>query len=450
MKKILKFKKSHINSILLAVILAFALKASLDYTYLVVISKFFANTGFIISFSLSKFIESYMLLGISTMILFLFFFKNKNPSRLVVLIHFTFVIIPILSLSGINASVLIPSFVYLTIFSFLVLILVTNNFPKIKLPKPSVKLLYILLAITAIITVYVYGYLIISGGLERLNFNFYKVYEVRQQLNLSRIPLMGYFLPWQGYIINMAVLIYALHKRYYFVVFLVIAAQILLFGMTNFKAFLLAPILVAGLAILPKKSNLLIYFTMAAFGVVFIAYLLFLMTEEIMIPSVFIRRLFFEPARIHFWYYDFFSKNPHIWLSNSIFSFIFEYPYDRPVTRVVSWAYMGRDAGANVGYLGDAYANFGLAGMVAFSAILGAFLRILDGVASALPPNFATALIAIPAMSLVNSALFTTMLTHGFILAILCLWLLSGQMTKEQNCNSSLQSQKAISMGIQE
>lgn len=63
-------------------------------------------------------------------------------------------------------------------------------------------------------------------------------------------------------------------------------------------------------------------------------------------------------------------------------------------------------------------------GMFLFSMILGAFLIIVDNISSHLPENLAAAIIAVPAMALVNSALFTSLLTHGLILAVVLIWLL--------------------------
>ena len=95
-----------------------------------------------------------------------------------------------------------------------------------------------------------------------------------------------------------------------------------------------------------------------------------------------------------------------------------------PVTRVISWAYWGRDFSPNVGYLGDAYAHFGGLGMILFSAVLAFVLRVVDSLRSADAQWLVAAMIAVPGMALVNSALLTALLTHGFLPAMLIIWLL--------------------------
>ena len=75
--------------------------------------------------------------------------------------------------------------------------------------------------------------------------------------------------------------------------------------------------------------------------------------------------------------------------------------------------------------MGDAYMQFGFAGMAVFAVILALILKVIDGVAARIPFTLACGVIAVPAMSLVNSALFTVLLTHGFIAAGVALWAIS-------------------------
>ncbi len=203
-------------------------------------------------------------------------------------------------------------------------------------------------------------------------------------------------------------------------------AQLLLFGMTGHKSFLLAPVLTGGVYFIWARRNALLYIAGGAAVLVVASYILFLVTGNHLAPSLLIRRLFVVPAANHLLYFEFFSQpeHPFVMLSNSILAPFVHYPYDMPVTRVISWAYWARDFGPNVGYLGDAFAHFGFMGMFLFSLILGLFLRIVDSVGARLPANLVAAVVATPAMALTNSALFTSLLTHGLIPAVVMVWLL--------------------------
>jgi hypothetical protein len=57
---------------------------------------------------------------------------------------------------------------------------------------------------------------------------------------------------------------------------------------------------------------------------------------------------------------------------------------------------------------------------------LALFLRVVDGFAIGVPRQLATAVVAVPAMALVNSGLFTVLLTHGLMLTALVLWAMGG------------------------
>ena len=157
------------------------------------------------------------------------------------------------------------------------------------------------------------------------------------------------------------------------------------------------------------------------------AWVVYAVTEQVLIPSIFVRRLFFVPGELHLWYHDFFSSpgHPFVALSNSVLSGAASYPYDQQVPLLIGWSYTGAEVGANAGWMADAYAQFGMPGMAAFALLLGLVLRLVDGVSAGLPNRFATTVIVVPTMALVNSALLTVMLTHGFGLALLLLWVMN-------------------------
>jgi hypothetical protein len=169
------------------------------------------------------------------------------------------------------------------------------------------------------------------------------------------------------------------------------------------------------------------------------SYIVFLATGNHLAPSLLIRRLFFVPAANHLIYYDFFSQpdHPFVMLSNSILEGFFRYPYDFPIVKVIAWEYWGRDFSPNVGYLADAFAHFGFMGMFVFSMILGLFLRVIDSIGARLPANLVTAIVATPAMALVNSALFTSLLTHGLILTMITLWMLGKILATQRRVSSA-------------
>ena len=395
----------------------------LDFLYISYVTHFYAGDFPTGSNSTIRLLESYVVVLMLCIWIANSLYRRWRPSGIVLILYFVVVMLPLSSQYGLVDAP--PSLMYASAGSIAFLTTVTEMLPKLKLPKSNRELAYIVIIALLAISIYVYGWLLFTGGATRLNWNLLKVYEVRAEYVESLGPFMGYFVPWQAYVINIYGLLSALRRRAYWLLGLTVLAQLFLFGMTGHKSFLLAPFLAIGVYLMFQKRNFFFWVVMGASLLTLASYGYFLVTGVEFVPSLFIRRLFFVPARLHVLYYDFFSQpsHPFYMLSDSILRGMVENPYSMPMVRVIALTYWGREFWPDVGYLGDAYGNFGVLGMFLFSVILGFVLRLVDGVGSGLPPNFVAAVIVMPAMALTESALFTSLLTHGLILAVLMLWI---------------------------
>ncbi|MEW9500803.1 O-antigen polymerase [Jeotgalibacillus marinus] len=425
----MKIKKG----MLITVVSIFLLKVIFDYLYFNYVSQYFVIDLFYLDYSLDKHVYSYLLLFVVSIFVLSSFNQIRKPSNVVILIMFLCIIIPLLTLYGFqNAS---SSFVLVVILSFVLIIVQINILPTIEFKIFHRSLVIVLLGGIVLIYLYVYSYLIFTGGLLRFNFNLEEVYDIRSEYAVlaAKGPLLGYFITWVANVFNIGILSWGLFKKNKKFIIVAIILQLFLFGMTNFKSFLFAPCLVIFLYIFTKNRNLLLYSVLSVSILLLISYFSFVLYNDHQWSSMFIRRQFFTPSNLHLIYYDFFSHeyNPFIYLSNSIFQVFLEYPYQTEVTKVISWEYWGKDGGPNVGFFANAYSNFGYFGIFIFSAMLGFILKILDSLVSVLPHNLIAAFIAIPAFSLVNSGLFTTLLTHGFLVSILTL-LIMGNLVKRE------------------
>jgi len=422
---------SRTTYVVLAAMAAFLLRVALDFTYVNYVEKFFheslsAGVFAFTGIGTFRLLESYVIALILSIWLAASLYCRWRPSGIALLLYFVFVILPLSSLYGLTDAP--ASFVYTAAGSFALLIVVTGLLPKTQVPRPGHDLVYLGLTAVLGICVYVYGWLVLTGGLGRLNFDLLSVYEVRAEYVQRLGPFLGYFIPWQANVINILILCYGLHKRNLWLLGIAGVAQLLLFGVTGHKSFLLSPMLAVGVYFIWRRRNALFYIFAGASVLVLASYVIFLATNNHLPPSLLIRRLFFVPAANHLIYYDFFSRpeNSFVMLSNSILAPFIQYPYDAPIPIILARTYWGIDFWPNVGYLGDAFAQFGFVGMFLFSMILGVFLRIVDSVGSRLPTNLVAAMLATPAMAVTNSPLFTSLLTHGLIFSLVMLWLLRG------------------------
>jgi len=397
----------------------------LDFFYLRFVTRFYASDFPLSGNDPLRLLESYAIVLMLCIWIANSLYRRWRPSGIVLILYFVVIMVPLSSLYGLADAPRL--FIYAAVASISLLTSVRDLLQmKLKLIKPSRELVYIVITSLFGISIYVYGWLVFTGGLGRLNWDLLRVYEVRAEFASNLGPLMGYFLPWQGFVINIYGLLYAWKRRKPFLLSIFAVAQLLLFGMTGHKSFLLAPFLAIGVYMIWQKRNFFFLVVMGTTFLALVSYGYFLITGNLIVPAIFIHRLFFLPAKLHLLYYDFFSQPNHQFymLSDSILRGVVRNPYDMPMMRVIALTYWGRESiNPNVGYLGDAYANFGVLGMFLFSVILGVVLWIVDSVGSGLPSNFVAAVIAVPAMALTQSPLFTSMNTHGFILAILMLWI---------------------------
>jgi hypothetical protein len=410
-------------------------KLMLDVAYRQVIVPVYGYIGYTPEYSSMKTLFAFFMVAAITALLCISESNNRRPSNIIINLQWLIILIPLLTLYGQeNRSTL---FVISAIASFILLMVIARLGSSVSITKPG-KIFRSIGYLTLIgIAVYVYGTLIRTVGLGGINFNFHNIYEQRAQLDqTSTGGIFGYLISWQGYVINVMLVALGLWRRSKVLVAVGIFAQILLFGLANYKAFLAAPVFAIALYYLPSKRQLLLL----TIGVVTLL-VMGIAAQEVLginlITGVFVNRIFFVPAMLHFVWYDFFANHPFVMLSNSILSQFVNYPYDMPLMHVVSQYYWNRDFSPNVGYLGDAYAQFGIVGMMFFSIILGLFLRMVDSVGHN-NPRICQAIIAIPALALLNSALFTSLLTHGFIIAILLMWLLFSNRTRSETMPTTI------------
>ena len=369
---------------------------------------------------------SYLLTALGTSACVLYCRKNRGASHIIVVVHLVAVVIPLQALVAAHFELARPEFAVVVGLAYIGALVAAALMPSVRLP-PAGRLARVgVLSAGMAVTLYVFGALIVRGGLASLSFDLTAVYEVRAEFLEHVAPLMGYLVPWQGYVLNPALMLIGVRRRSLLISALGLALQLLLFGMTGYRAFLLLPVLLVACYQLARRRHLVPLAISGVLAVVGIALGLYAWLDEPLIPSLLIDRVIVIPAEIHYWYYDFFGVRgqPSLQLSQSILSALSVAQYSAPIAEVIGWQYMGSAASANVGLFGDAFANFGFAGCAIFALLFGLLLKAVDAAAHATDPRIAAALIGMPAFQLVNSGLLTTLLTHGLAMAILVLWAL--------------------------
>ena len=369
---------------------------------------------------------SYLITAVASAACALYCLTRRGASRVIVVVHLVAVIIPLQALVAAQFELARPEFAVAVGLAYLGSLVVAGLVPEVQLPRPPARVRALLLIAAVFLTLYVLMSLLRGGGLARLSFDLSAVYEVREEF-LERLgTLMGYLVPWQGYVLNPALMLVGVRRRSVLLVLLGLGLQVLLFGMTGYRAFLLIPALLLAFYLIGRRRQLTAIALAGMLAVIGVALVLYAWLDEPLIPLLLVDRVIVVPAEIHYWYYDFFGVHGQapLQLSQSILAPLSTAHYGTPIAEVIGWTYMGSAASANVGLFGDAYANFGFAGCAIFALLLALLLKAVDAAGRAVDPRVGAALLAMPAFQLVNSGLLTTLLTHGLALAILVLWAL--------------------------
>lgn len=371
----------------------------------------------------NKLLLSYLILILVWVIVYPVF-SGRNPiSRVVFTIYFCLVFVPFLTLVAQEDRNINHAF-YIA-FSLLLIAFILRLLPRIKIPKPDSRFRVLLLVFLLLLLAYTLFGLVATGGFGRLNFDFSNVYETRDHLKANAFPLSGYVLSWSGHVANIALLCLGILRKNKAIVISSVLIQVLLFGLANFKSFIVLPFTVVALIYLLKNHRLLTAFLIGSIGSV----LLFLLWGGIgsLMGYGLVSRVFMIPAALHSLYFDFYSVNPPSFLSGTKWESLFGGGYEYNNVLTIALEYWGREFSPNVGWFADAYSNFGWGGAVVIAVLLGLFLKICDSIAINITKvGIAESLFIGVSMALINSSFMTSLLTHGALLAVLMLWWLSG------------------------
>jgi len=404
----------------------FLYKIVLDFSYYFIISKIWAYSRFELNFNSIKLTESFFLL----FIIFILMPKtSKKLSNIIIWLLLLLSYIPMLTLFAFMDQ---PRSYMYAVTGFWIIIFLLLRLPRISIlslkKSQSKTIYYSLFVFLSIIVIFlIYKYLDFS-----LNVDLTKVYDIRSQYVKIKIPLAGYLFNWLGYIANPVFFAICITKRKWVFAIPIVILQLLLFSSTGNKTFLLAlPFTLVLIFIVTQKKPFL-WMTVGLIGIILMGVLSYTLFNDLWISSLFTRRTLLVPAQLSFLYYDFFSKNVHTFLSHhQIFRVFLNYPYPLNPPHLIGEFYFNRpQMGANNGIYGDAYMNFGFIGLVLWAILLIIILKLIDSITKNRDIRITVSAIALPVISLTNSALLTCLLTHGLLLALIFVYLLPRERDK--------------------
>jgi len=348
-------------------------KATFDIYYACAVYPVYSYEGYTYDFLLYKFVISYVIL----IVLYKLFPHDEiKPSSVSLSLILLIYIIPILSCYSLGSYP--TEYLLFVLMGFLTISCTIKILPKPKIKEFSLnaKSLYIacvVVLISALLaTVARYG----VPSFAALSFS--DVYTIRES-NLDKSSmLLEYLSSWSIYSVAPFLMLIYLEKKQYINLFLVLAFFSILYLILAAKGIFFLPLLIFFLFYSLRRRRFFLYFTLSIVSLLLIDMYLFYKTGNFYI-LFFIQRIFFDPILGSTRYYDFFSNNEFVYLSDSIFKWFIDYPYSEPIPSLIGYLQYASYSWNNVNfYMDDAYMHFGVAGIFIFSGLLALLMIVTD------------------------------------------------------------------------
>jgi hypothetical protein len=298
------------------------------------------------------------------------------------------------------------------------------NPPKITLTSKS-ELRRVLFVIACVYLASIF----LMGGSRYLNFDFSKVYDLREEAAENLPGVFGYISPLMGKVVVPIAFVLSLLYRKYLMALVFFSISVLIFGLTAHKAPLFFPFLILFVYIVSTGKNLTLKFNLGVLIILLVSLWDFVLLQKYG-PGTFgwagnlvMRREFFLPGQINFWYYDFFSKHGFVWFTNSKLTLgMLDYPYPLDVSHLIGREYFNNEkTGANTGWFGSGYMQAGFLGLLLYATVIAGIFKYIDACARQTGERaLITAAVVIPVFALITSTdLLTAFFTHGLYVNLL-------------------------------
>ena len=358
--------------------------------------------------------------------------RLERPSRLFTLVLYVSVYGPALVLSARTGVDLQGGVLGLgaQLLACLLVVDLIGRLPRTSLrPGPGLEVRAVRVVVGLLFVLALYGMVVSRFGIPSRLPRLTEAYDARAAMKAEVIHggrLVVYATMWLGNAVNPLLILVGLIRRRPLPVVLGVVGQFYLFSLGGMKSFLGALILVPVTYWLsdPERDDA----TLAGFSWVLAgvaASAAFLSSTAVgSVCAYVVRRGLVVPGMLTGYYLEFFGDNPKAMLSHSVLARFVPRNYEMAPADLIGNLYTaGSHSNANV--WADGFANFGFGGMLAASALLGAVGYVTDaGAPTGIRRRMAVALMVMPAIAVGNSAVLTSLLTHGIGLVVLIVWLL--------------------------
>ena len=254
-----------------------------------------------------------------------------------------------------------------------------------------------------------------------------EVYDQRAVYKAETNRLSQYSFNWLGNVLNVLLILIGVARKNKTLLFVGLAMSVYLFSIGGHKSMLFVGPLGLMLFILYRilRKNFILGL-MGGLSLLF-GSLLFVdlfLGRTTFVSSLIVRRGVLLPSQIYYNYGEFFSSHPLNYFSHSFpFNFIFNSPYSDPIPSIVGKQYFAFSdtVYANCNVFGDTFGQVVFWAFPLLTFVLITIYHLIDNVSANRDFSFVIPLLFISSLTLVNSGLIVSLITHGMLIGILAI-----------------------------
>lgn len=298
------------------------------------------------------------------------------------------------------------------------------SFPSLlyfKVEQLGLKGLNYLIIISSLIFAIMVYFLGIKINIQAILLDDDAIYSLRDNDIATQpgLQLIAYFQGWLARsFIPVGLVLSVMYSRKAAIVFFILL-QILVFFFEGHKSILISTFVILFFTIGTQYQKKIFYYLLILNIGLIISQTIFKKMDYTIFDDLITRRLFFTPALLNVFYFDFFDNNK-LYLSESVFKLFYKYPYNISSAYVIGEVYLGSNRiGANNGIISTGYMNFGYIGVMLNIISFNFIIRILDHL-NLTSKSFGIVFLIINFL-FISSSFFSCLNTHGVIITLFLL-----------------------------
>lgn len=419
-------------------ILGIVYKLFLDVYFVSVVSRYWSSDGLFFKWSLFNYFFSWVFYVVGYWLI-----KRVKNHLLAFFLHLQWIlsVAPVLVLFGLQAhrSFIYPLLVMAVLLLQVIFAMSKKKFIPISFGKEKVsQYVNVALCVMVVVVWIVMAFYNSFEGIKAFDFNY--IYEMRARLVYP--PMFGYLVRWvTGGALPWLLMAGVVYKKAFYVTYSLIF-QLLYYMLMGIKGPLFMTVVLL-IVFLICKFRMQFWGTYTGLNLGLFAGTLCGMSKTIgrigpilAFNAMLGERTLFFPAINKYWFFEFFSEYPKTFFSDGMIGKFLSLSnlYNDRLGRVI-YTYTldnGYQVEANTGYLGDSYAQMGIAGMLIIGAFLILMIRFIANYEGYIPNEILYGIIAIFVITLNDNAFFTSLLTGGFWV-ILVLLIFNAKKTEDKS-----------------